>query len=248
MTMKRPSLPMSVSDAGPPQVAKAPSGGSAAAFAAGVGARILAAAALASALSGCAPLIIGGAAVGAMVTFDRRTSGAQLEDEGIELRAGSRLRDALGNRAHVNINSYNRQVLLTGEVPNENDKQLAEQIVSKVDNVKGIVNELAVMGNTTLGQRSSDTLVTGKVKASLVDASDLYVGAFKVVTERGTVYLMGRVTQREADKATQITRNISGVQRVVRIFEIISEDDLRRLNPLPAAARPAAAPASAARP
>lgn len=207
----------------------------------------LAASALAAALSGCAPLIIGGAAVGAMVTFDRRTSGAQLEDEGIELRAGSRLRDALGDRAHVNINSYNRQVLLTGEVPNENDKQLAEQIASKVDNVKGIVNELAVMGNTTLAQRSSDTLVTGKVKASIVDASDLYVGAFKVVTERGTVYLMGRVTQREADKATQITRNIGGVQRVVRIFEIITEEDLRRMNPLPSA-RPAAAPASAAKP
>jgi len=197
----------------------------------------LAAAALAGSLSACAPLILGGAAVGAMVTFDRRTSGAQLEDEGIELRAGSRLREALGDRAHVNINSYNRQVLLTGEVPNENDKQLAEQIVSKVDNVKGIVNELAVMGNTTLGQRSSDTLVTGKVKASFVDARDLYVGAFKVVTERGTVYLMGRVTQPEADKATQITRNIGGVQRVVRIFEIISEDDLRRLNPLPAVQR-----------
>lgn len=200
----------------------------------------LAAAALASALSGCAPLIIGGAAVGAMVTFDRRTSGAQLEDEGIELRAGSRLRDALGDRAHVNINSYNRQVLLTGEVPNENDKQLAEQIVSKVDNVKGIVNDLAVMGNTTLAQRSSDTLVTGKVKASLVDAKDLYVGAFKVVTERGTVYLMGRVTQREADRATQIARNIGGVQRVVRIFEILTEEDVRRMSPLPAA-RPAAA-------
>jgi len=246
MTMKRPSLLLSASDAGPPQVAKAPSGGRAA-FAASVGARILAAAALAGALSGCAPLIIGGAAVGAMVTFDRRTSGAQLEDEGIELRAGSRLREALGERAHVNISSYNRQVLLSGEVPNENDKQLAEQIVSKVDNVKGIVNELAVMANTTLAQRSSDTLVTGKVKASLVDASDLYVGAFKVVTERGTVYLMGRVTQREADKATQITRNIGGVQRVVRIFEIITEEDLRRMNPLPAA-KPAAAPASAARP
>jgi len=219
---------------------------------------LLAAAALAGALSGCAPLIIGGAAVGAMVTFDRRTSGAQLEDEGIELRAGSRLRDALGDRAHVNINSYNRQVLLTGEVPNENDKQLAEQIATKVDNVKGIVNELAVMGNATLAQRSSDTLVTGKVKASLVDERDLYVGAFKVVTERGTVYLMGRVTQREADKATQIARSISGVQRVVRIFEIISEEDLRRMNPLPAAkpaapapapaAAPAAAPASAAKP
>jgi osmotically-inducible protein OsmY len=213
--------------------------------------RILAASALAAALSGCAPLILGGAAVGAMVTFDRRTSGAQLEDEGIELRAGSRLREAVGDRAHVNINSYNRQVLLTGEVPNENDKQLAEQVASKVDNVKGIVNELAVMANTTLAQRSSDTLVTGKVKASLVDASDLYVGAFKVVTERGTVYLMGRVTQREADKATQITRNIGGVQRVVRIFEIITEEDVRRMNPLPSArpaAAPAAAPASAARP
>jgi len=204
----------------------------------------LAAAALAGALSGCAPLIIGGAAVGAMVTFDRRTSGAQLEDEGIELRAGSRLRESLGDRAHVNINSYNRQVLLTGEVPNENDKQLAETVVSKVDNVKGIVNDLAVMGNTTLAQRSSDTLVTGKVKASLVDAKELYVGAFKVVTERGTVYLMGRVTQREADRATQIARNIGGVQRVVRSFEIITEEDLRRMNPLPAAA-PAAAPASA---
>jgi len=203
----------------------------------------LAAATLAGALSGCAPLIIGGAAVGAMVTFDRRTSGAQLEDEGIELRAGSRLREALGERAHVNINSYNRQVLLTGEVPNENDKQLAEQVVSKVDNVKGIVNDLAVMANTTLAQRSSDTLVTGKVKASLVDAKDLYVGAFKVVTERGTVYLMGRVTQREADKATQIARNISGVQRVVRIFEIITDEELRRMSPLPAAA-----PASAAKP
>jgi osmotically-inducible protein OsmY len=204
----------------------------------------LAAAALAGALSGCAPLILGGAAVGAMVTFDRRTSGAQLEDEGIELRAGSRLRESLGDRAHVNINSYNRQVLLTGEVPNENDKQLAETVVSKVDNVKGIVNDLAVMGNTTLAQRSSDTLVTGKVKASLVDAKDLYVGAFKVVTERGTVYLMGRVTQREADRATQVARNIGGVQRVVRIFEIITDEDLRRLSPLPAAA-PAAAPASA---
>lgn len=209
----------------------------------------LAAALLAGGLSACAPLIIGGAAVGAMVTFDRRTSGAQLEDEGIELRSGSRLREALGDRAHVNINSYNRQVLLTGEVPNEQDKQLAEQIVSKVDNVKGVVNDLAVMGNTALSARSNDVLITGKVKASLVDASDLYVGAFKVVTERGVVYLMGRVTQREADKATQIARNIGGVQRVVRIFEILSEEELRRMSPLPQSSRPAAtAPAPAAAP
>ena len=206
----------------------------------------LAAATLAAALSGCAPLILGGAAVGALVTMDRRTPGAQLDDETIELRGASRLREALGERVHVNINSYNRQVLLTGEVPNEAAKQTAEQVVSRVDNVKGIVNELAVMSSTTLAQRSSDTLVTAKVRASLVDARDLYVSAFKVVTERGTVYLMGRVTQREADRATQMVRTIPGVQRVVRIFEIISEEDLQRL--APQQARPGAAPAPAAAP
>jgi osmotically-inducible protein OsmY len=189
----------------------------------------LAAASLAAALSACAPLIIGGAAVGAMVAVDRRTSGAQVEDETIELKGSTRARETLGDRAHVNLTSYNRQVLLTGEVPNEQAKQQAEQIVSRVENVKGIVNELAVLAPSTLGQRSSDTLITGKVKASLIDEKDLYVGAFKVVTERGVVYLMGRVTQREADKATQIARNISGVQRVVRIFEVISEEELRRI-------------------
>ena len=205
----------------------------------------LAAATLAVALSGCAPLIIGGAAVGAIVTLDRRTPGAQLDDEAIELRGASRLREALG-AAHVNINSFNRQVLLTGEVPNEAAKQTAEQVISRVDNVKGIVNELAVVSSTTLAQRSSDTLVTAKVRASLVDARDLYVTAFKVVTERGTVYLMGRVTQREADRATQMVRTIPGVQRVVRIFETLSEEDLLRL--APRQARPGAAPVPVAAP
>jgi osmotically-inducible protein OsmY len=208
----------------------------------------LAVIALAGALTACAPLILGGAAVGALVAFDRRTSGAQLEDEGIELRGASRLRDALGDRAHVNINSYNRQVLLTGEVPNEQAKQTAEQVVSRVDNVKGIINELAVMPNTTLAQRSNDTLITGKVKASLIDERDLYVGAFKVVTERSVVYLMGRVTQREADKATQIARTISGVQRVVRSFEIITDEELRRIAPQLGRSAPAARPAPAPAP
>jgi osmotically-inducible protein OsmY len=211
-------------------------------------AAVLATTVLAGSLSACAPLILGGAAVGAIVTFDRRTSGAQLEDEGIELRGASALRLSVADRGHVNITSYNRQVLLTGEVPNEQMKQAAEQIVSKVENVRGIVNEIAVMASTSFAQRSNDTLITGKVKASLVDASDLYVGAFKVVTERGVVYLMGRVTQREADKATQIARTISGVQRVVRIFEIISEDDLRRMAPGQARSAPAAAPAPAPAP
>jgi len=198
----------------------------------------------AGALSACAPLLIGGAAVGtALVATDRRTSGAQLEDEGIELRAASRLRDAFGDRAHINVSSYNRQALLTGEVPSEQVKLQAEQIVQQVPNVKGVINELAVLGNTTLTQRSNDVLITGKVKASLVDAADLQVNAFRVVTERGTVYLMGRVTQREADKATQIARTVGGVQRVVRIFEVITEDELRREQ---GAGRPQA-PASAPR-
>jgi osmotically-inducible protein OsmY len=207
----------------------------------------LACASLAAALSGCAPLIVGGAAVGTMVAVDRRTSGAQLEDEGIELRASSRLRDAMGERSHINVTSYNRQALLTGEVPSEKDKQTAEQIVARVENVKSVVNDLAVMGSSTLPQRSSDTLVTGRVRASLVDDKDLYSGAFRVVTERGTTYLMGRVTQREADRATAMTRTVGGVQRVVRLFEIITEDELRQIAPdqtRPASARSSASPAS----
>jgi osmotically-inducible protein OsmY len=200
----------------------------------------LAAASLAATLSACAPLVLGGAAVGTLVAVDRRTSGAQLEDEGIDLRAGARVREAFGDRVHVNVNSYNRQVLLTGEVPSEQVKQQVEQVVARVENVRSIVNELGVMGNSTLGQRSSDTLVTGKIKASLVDDRELSAGAFRVVTERGTTYLMGRVTQREAERATNIARTVGGVQKVVRLFEIISDDELRRIAP---PARAASAPA-----
>jgi osmotically-inducible protein OsmY len=203
---------------------------------------ILSATLLSASLTACFPLVVGGMAGGALVATDRRTSGAQLEDEGIELRAASRIRSNVGERVHINLTSYNRQVLLTGEVPSAQDKQLVEQIVSRVENVNSIVNELAVMGNSTLTQRSSDTLVTGRVKAMLVDARDLQANSFKVVTERGTTYLMGRVTQRESDRATEVVRGTPGVQKVVRILEIISEDELARMLPTPAAA-PAATPA-----
>jgi len=195
---------------------------------------------LGASLSACAPIILGSVAMGTLVATDRRTSGAQLEDEGIELRAAGRVRESLGERARVSVTSYNRQVLLTGEVSNAQDKQLAEQIVSRVENVRAIVNELGVLGNSSLTQRSSDALVTGRVKASMVDAKDLFANSFKVVTERGTTYLMGRVTQREANRATDITRSISGVQRVVRVLEIISEEELQRT--LPQAPAPARAP------
>lgn len=200
------------------------------------------AAVLATSLSACFPLLLGGAAGGALVAIDRRTSGAQLEDEGIELRSMARLRDNIGSRARVSVTSYNRQVLLTGEVLNENDKKLVEQVVSRVENVNGVVNELAIIDSPSLVQRSSDVLITGQVKALLIDAKDLYASAFKVVTERGTVYLMGRVTQREADRATEIARGARGVQKVVRIFEVISEEEMQRL--LPPTAKPAPAPRS----
>jgi osmotically-inducible protein OsmY len=177
---------------------------------------------------------MGGAVMGSLVATDRRTSGTQLEDEGIELRAASRIRDNLGERGHVNVSSYNRRVLITGEVPNVQDKQLVEQVVSRVDNVQSVVNELAELGNATLGQRTSDAVVTARIKAGMVDAKDIFANAFKVVTERGITYMMGRVTQREADRATEIARSTAGVQKVVRVFEIISEDELRNLLPQPA--------------
>ncbi len=194
-------------------------------------------AAAVSLLVGCVPLVpfvIGGAMVGgALVATDRRTSGAQLEDEGIELRSNARIRETIGEKVHVNVNSYNRQVLLTGEVPTAQDRQQIEQLVSKVENVRSIINELGVLGNSTLPQRSSDSLVTGKVKAGLVDAKDLYANAFKIVTERGTTYIMGRVSKREADRATEIARTVVGVQRLVRVLEIISEEELQQLTPKP---------------
>ncbi|MFN7120730.1 MAG: BON domain-containing protein [Hydrogenophaga sp.] len=195
-------------------------------------------AALGATMSACAPLVVGGAAVGALVAVDRRTSGAQLDDQGIELRSNNRLKDELGDaRARVAVTSYNRRVLLTGEAASEAVKTQITQIVSGVSNVREVINELGVTNSPTLKERATDTLVTGRLKASLVDAKDLAASAFKVVTERGTVYLMGRVTQREADRATDLARNTPGVSRVVRVFEIITEQELVNLQSQPAPAK-----------
>lgn len=190
-------------------------------------------AALSVGLSGCAaPLVMGGAMLGTvLIASDRRTSGIQLEDEGIELRALNRVREALGERGHVNVTSYNRVALITGEVPSEADKELVAQAVAKVENVSRIANELGVLGNSTITQRSSDALVTGRVKAAFVDARDLTANSFKVTTERGTTYLMGRVTQREAARASEVVSNTPGVQRVVRLLEIITEAELAQMLP-----------------
>ena len=194
---------------------------------------LLAAAALAAGLSACAPLVVGGAVMGGMMATDRRTTGTQVEDEGIELRAVNRIRETLGDRAHVNVTSFTRQVLLTGEVPTAQDRATVDQIVAGVNNVRSVVNDLAVMPSTSLGQRSNDVLITGKVRASFVDAKDVFASAYKVVTERNVVYLMGLVTPREATRATEIARGVGGVSKVVRVFEMITEDDLRRASTQP---------------
>lgn len=200
-----------------------------------------------SGLTACLPLMVGSAMVGSgLVASDRRTSGTQLEDESIEFKAAARIRENIGERVHVNVTSYNRQVLLTGEVPSQQDKQLVERVVSSVENVRNIVNELGVMGISTVQQRSSDLLVSGRAKAGLVDAKDLFANAFKLTTERGTVYIMGRVTAREAKRATDIISSTSGVQRVVRILEVISEEELARIMPAPAPTH--SAPAASAAP
>ena len=181
-------------------------------------------------LSGCAPLLLGSAvATGIMVT-DRRTSGAQVEDQAIEIKIASAVRQELGDRIHLNVTSFNRKVLLTGEVTTATEKERIEKIAQSQENVVSVVNDLAQMPASSLTQRSKDTVITSRVKAAFIDAKDLQANAVKVVTERGIVYLMGRVTSREAKRATDIVRGMGGVVKVVRVFDEISEEELKRLS------------------
>jgi len=195
----------------------------------------LAAGAVLSSLSACAPLMVGSAVMSGLVAIDRRTTGIQLEDEGIELRTAQGLRQNLSASAHVNVTSYNRMVLLTGEVGSAADKERAERLAKSQENVSSVVNDLAIEPASSLTQRSKDAIITGQVKALLVDAKDLQSNAFKVVTERGVIYLLGRVTSREAQRASEIARSssVSGVVKVVRVFEIITEEELKRISDQP---------------
>ena len=181
-------------------------------------------------LSACAPLIVGGAVMTSVMVTDRRTTGTQVEDESIEIKVASAVRQDLGDRVHLNVTSFNRQVLLSGEVRTAADKERAEKLASSQENVNAVVNDLVVMPVSSLTQRSKDIVITGRIKAAFVDAKDLQVNAVKVVTERCIVYLMGRVTAREAKRATDIARGMSGVTKVVRVFEEISEQELQRLS------------------
>jgi osmotically-inducible protein OsmY len=187
----------------------------------------------ASLLSGCAPLVVGGAVVTGMVAVDRRTTGIQVEDQGIELKVANAVSKELGDRVNLNVTSYNRRVLLTGEVRTEADRTRATQLAQSQENVREVINDLAIGAPSSLSQRTKDSVTTGQVKAAFVDAKDLQASAVKVVTERGIVYLMGRVTTREAQRATDIARGIRGVVKVVRVFEDISEEELKRLSQPP---------------
>lgn len=187
-------------------------------------------------LAGCAPLLVGGALVGGgLMATDRRTSGAQIDDQSIEVKARNRVRDILGERGHVDVTSYNRIVLITGEVPTEAEKAAIGRSVGQIENVRSVVNELAVGLASAWTGRSADALLTTRVKSALVAADNAIATQIKVVSERGTVYLMGRVSEPEAQRATDIARAVSGVQKVVRVFELIGEAELPKAAP----ARPA---------
>ena len=187
--------------------------------------------ALGSSVAGCVPLVVGGAVAGAVASTDRRTLGAQTEDKAIAIKADLRLPKLTGKDVHINVNSFNRQVLLTGEVKDEAMKAAVEREVKAIDNVASVVNELQVAGPASYTSRSNDALITTKVKASLVDMKTISATSFKVVTERGVVYMMGRVTEREGRVAADVARNVSGVAKVVKVFEYISEEEARALSP-----------------
>ena len=186
---------------------------------------------LLASLSGCVALVVGGAAAGAAATVDRRTLGAQTEDKAISVKADLRLPKVAGPDSHVNATSYNRQVLLTGEVKEAAAKAAVEKEAKAIDGVASVANEIIIGGPATYTARSNDALITGKVKASLVDMKTITATSFKVVTDKTVVYLMGRVTQREGQVGADVARSVSGVSKVVKMFEYISEDEMRALSP-----------------
>jgi osmotically-inducible protein OsmY len=169
-------------------------------------------------LQGCAPLAIGAAAGGALMATDRRSAGTYIEDEQIEWRVYGRLREGFAG-SHVNATSYNRRVLLTGEAPTDEMKKQIEDAVRGLLNVKDVVNELKVAGASSLASRGNDSLITTNVKARMVNNGKFSPSHVKVVTEANVVYLMGMLTQAEADAAVEIARNGQGVSRVVKVFE-----------------------------
>lgn len=204
-------------------------------------------------VSACVPLAATGIALGAIAVIDRRTIGAQTEDQAIELKSVSELRRFVKNTTAIAVTSFNRRVLLTGQVDTAADKQNAGAVIAGLANVRGVYNELEVKEQTSFTVTAADTTLTTKVKTVLLRDGDVPGNSIKVKTEENVVYLMGLVTNQEAQKAAQLTSRVAGVSRVITVFEILSDSDAQRLNawarptntPNPAPARTAAAPASA---
>ena len=194
-------------------------------------------------LAGCFGAAAVGVGTGALMLNDRRNSETFLSDQGMELRAGNRISEKHGDNVHVNVVSYNRMLLLTGEAPSPEIKADIEKLASGVPGVKSISNELAIAGPSSLGGRSNDTYITSKVKARFVDAGKFSPNHVKVVTEAGVVFLLGIVTQTEANDAVEIARTTGGVQKVVRVFEVISTEQAKAIDNKPAPA-PEAKPAT----
>ena len=199
----------------------------------------LAAAALITALpllQGCVPAVIGaGAAAGVMTAHDRRSTGAQADDEGLEWKAAQQVPDAYKENAHVNFTAFNRRLLITGEVPSEEARNAIGERVGKLEGVKEVFNETVVGAASSLSSRTNDSYVTSKVKARLVDEKTISANHIKVVTEAGVVYLMGIVTEREGKVAVAVTRTTAGVRKVVNLTEVISDAEAKRLQTLPSA-------------
>ena len=185
--------------------------------------RALALAALVGAVAGCVPVMIAGAAGGAaMVATDRRTTGAQVDDESIELKIVTRANELYGDRIHLNVTSFNGVVLLTGEVPDQGAWASLGNLAKGTEKVRVVHNELVVAPPSELGNRSNDAFITSKVKARMLEAAKFPPNAVKVVTERGVVYLMGIVSRAEGQAAGEVAATTEGVQRVVKVFEYTS--------------------------
>ena len=190
------------------------------------GSAVIASLALSGVLGGCVAAVGGAMVGGSMLAVDRRTTGTQVDDQTIELRASTEVPRAIGERGNISVTSYNRVLLLTGEVPTEEDRAKAGAAAAKIENVRAVLNELAVMPNASINQITADSITTGKVKAAFIDTPELQVASMKVVTDRGTVFLMGRVTEGEAALATNVARSVGGVKKVVKVFEIITPAEL----------------------
>ena len=183
---------------------------------------VLAAAALPTLLAGCVPMMVAGAAGGALVATDRRSAGAQLDDTTIEAKVGQFANSRWGDRAHLSVTSYNGVVLITGEVPDDAGKAAMTEFAKGTDRVRSVQNELVVAPPSAMGSRSNDTYLTSVVKTRFLEATDKFSATHvKVVTDRGVVYLMGLVRRTEIDAAAQIAASTKGVARVVKVVEYI---------------------------